>query len=383
MSEPRYDVAVVGGSLAGSAAAAALARGGASVIVLEKARFPRPKICGGFLSPEAEPVLARMGALEEIRAAGPETVTRFALVKPDGRRVEADLPAPVLSLSRERLDALVAAAAERQGARIRFGEAAGFVEGNLRDGFGVRTGDEALRARVLVGAWGRFSPLDGRLTRPHLRQTAALIGFGKQLVGDGSRLAGRAVLHLFPGGYLGLSLVEGGAVNLAALATPDVAREAHQDLDELLARLKTGSAALAADLEGLAPSPGPVLVSEPVRLGPHGAVAGDVLLAGDAAGVIDPYTGTGMALALLSGEAAAGPILRFLAGRLDAGALKREHADGHRALVGRRFAYSRLFRSVFYGGALSRLVGPAAAPLARLAVRLTRGRSTRRPSTGS
>lgn len=373
MTDPSCDVAVVGGSLAGSAAAAALARGGAAVAVLEKAHFPRPKICGSFLSPEAEPALHRLGAMDELRAAGPETITRFALVRPDGRRVEADLPSPVLSLSRTRLDALAAAAASRQGARIRFGAAVNSFEGNLRDGFRVKTAREALAARVVLGAWGRYSPLDGRLGRGFFRSEPSLIGFGKQLSGDGSRLAGRAVLHLFDGGYLGLSRVEGGWVNLAALARPSVARAAHHDFDELLARLKKESTALAADLDGLAPLSGPVLLSEPVHLGPRRTVAGDVLLAGDAAGVIDPYTGTGMSLALLTGEAAAAPILEFLAGRLDGDGLREAHGAAHRHVTGARFVWSRVFRSVFFGGFASRLVGPTAAPLARLAIRLTRG----------
>ncbi len=373
MRDLACDIAVIGGSLAGSAAAGALARGGASVVVLEKSIFPRSKICGGFLSHEALPVLERLGALEAVRAAGPETITRFALVRPDGRRVEADLPAPVLSLSRSRLDSIAAAAASRQGARMRFGQAVNSFEGNLREGFRVKTNDEELRVRVLVGAWGRYSPLDGQLERPRYRQKASLIGFGKRLVGDGSSLAGRAVLHLFEGGYLGLSRVEEGSVNLAALATPKLAGEAHHDLDELLARLKRGSPSLATQLEGLSPVPGPVLVSEPVHLGPHGCIARDVLLAGDAAGVIDPFTGTGMALALLSGEASAEPILRFLAGRLDAEGLKREHEKAYGRIAGHRFAFSRFFRSVFYGGIASRLVGPATAPIARLAIRLTRG----------
>ncbi len=374
MTAPSPDVAVVGGSLAGSAAAAALSRGGAAVVVLEKARFPRSKICGSFLSHEARPVLERMGALQEVLDAGAGRITRFALVGPTGRSLEGDLPAPVLSLSRARLDSIAAAAAGRQGATFRFGSGVNSIEGNLREGFRLRTGDGEVRARVLLGTWGRYSPLDGQLGRPRYRKKASLVGFGKQLAGDGSSLAGRAVLLLFEGGYLGLSLVEGGVVNLAALASPKVAQSAHHDFDTLLSRLKRESAALSCALHGLSPLAGPVLVSEPVHLGLHGCVAGDVLLAGDAAGVIDPYTGTGMALSLLTGEASAAPILDFLAGRLDAEGLKREHRRAHHAVTGGRFLWSRLFRPAFSGGFLSRLIGPGAAPLARRAVRLTRSR---------
>jgi len=366
-------VAVIGGSLAGSAAAGALARGGARVVVLERARFPRPKICGEFLSHEARPVLERLGALDDVLAAGPETITRFAVVRPSGRRLEAGLPAPVLSLSRACLDGAVARAAERLGAQRREGVTVTGVEGDLERGFRLETTGGGLTARAVVGAWGRYTALDGQLGRPFYRRPASLFGFQKHLQGAAEGLRGRAVLHLFRGGYLGLSLVEGGAVNLAALASPEVAKEAHHDVDRLLARLTAESAALRADLEGLTPLPGPVLVSEPVHLGRREPLAGDILLAGDAAGVIDPYTGTGMALALLTGEAAASALLEYLCGRLNINALRAAQRRAQAAIAGRRFLWSRYFRPFFAGGFASRFLAPAAAPLARLAARLTRG----------
>jgi flavin-dependent dehydrogenase len=366
------DVAVIGGSLAGSAAACALARDGARVIVLEKARFPRDKVCGCFLSHEALPVLRRMGIEEELRREDPETITSFSLVERGGRRVEADLPAPVLSLSRRRLDTLAAGAAERAGAEIRFGTTVLSLEGDLQKGFRIKGPGWELGARAVVGAWGRYSPLDGRLGRTFIRSKSFLFGFGKMLVGRSEHLAGRAVLHFFEGGYVGLSRVEGGHVNLAALANSHVAQSAHHDFDSLLDRLSRESPALAADLEALSPLTGPVLLSEPVHLGAHGALAGDVLCVGDAAGVIDPYTGTGMSLALLLGEAAAAPVAGFLTGTLDADGLKSAHLRRHREIVGRRFFFSHLFRPFFSGGVASRLIHPAAAPLARWAARATR-----------
>jgi flavin-dependent dehydrogenase len=372
MSASGCDVAVIGGSLAGSAAAAALARGGATVIVLEKARFPRPKMCGEFLSHEALPVLERIGAGAALRAAGFERIERFALVRADGVRVDAPLPEPVVSLSRERLDEIVATAARASGALFIFEAPVLSISGNLSGGFRVEGPGADLRARVAIGAWGRYSPLDGKLGRPFFKRKASLIGFKKHFSGDSAGLAGKAVLHLFEGGYLGLSRVEGGIVNLAALATPLVAKEAHGELDELLSKLADKSPVLRADLRGLVPLPGPVLLSEPVHLGFHGTAAGDVLLVGDAAGVLDPFTGTGMSTALLTGEAAAAPVLEFLAGRLDAKRLVESHDAAYRSMVGGRFFFSRLFRPFFCGRFASRLLVPAAAPAARLAARLTR-----------
>ena len=363
---------MIGGSLAGSAAACALARTGARVFVLEKARFPRDKVCGCFLSHEAFPVLRRMGVEEELRREDPGTITRFALVEHGGKAVEADLPAPVLSISRKRLDALAAKAAERAGAGMRFSTTVLSVEGDLQRGFRVKGLDWELRARAVVGAWGRYSPLDGRLGRSFIRRKSFLFGFGKMLVGKSEHLANRAVLHFFKGGYVGLSRVEGGLVNFAALAAPRVAQWAHHDFDSLLDRLCEESPALAADLAGLTPVSGPPLISEPVYLGRHGAVAGDILCVGDAAGVIDPYTGTGMSLALLFGEAVAAPLAGFLAKDLDADELRHAHLRRHREIAGRRFFLSRLFRPFFSGGVASRFVSPAAAPIACWAARATR-----------
>lgn len=167
--------------------------------------------------------------------------------------------------------------------------------------------------------------------------------------------------------------MEEGRVSLGALATPAVAQEAHHDFDRLLVRLSAESPALAADLTGLAPEPGPALVSEPVHLGPRGATWGDILLAGDAAGVVDPYTGSGMALALRTGEAVGAILAEHAAGRVAATELASEWARRWRAVTGSVFFFSRLFRPVFLGGLATRLVVPVTAPLAGLAARLTRG----------
>ena len=103
---------------------------------------------------------------------------------------------------------------------------------------------------------------------------------------------------------------------------------------------------------------------------PRGAT---ILLAGDAAGVVDPYTGSGMALALRTGEAAGALLAEHAAGCVAAAALVSEWARRWRAVTGSVFFFSRLFRPVFLGGLATRLVVPATAPLAGLGARLTRG----------
>lgn len=359
---------VVGASLAGSAAARALALSGVPVTLLERATFPRPRVCGELLSARARDELSRAGLLDRVLEAGAETIDRFAVVRADGRRVEGALPRPVLSLSRGRLDAIVAQAARHAGARLLEGVTVTSLSGNLEEGFLVKAPSFELRARAAIGAWGRYSPLDGRLGRSFYWGDAALFGFQKHLRGHALHLRGRVVLHLFRGGYLGLSRVEGELVNLAALATTEVARAAHDDLGLLLARLKIESPTLASDLEGLQPEPGPPLLSEPVPLVKKSAVEGDLLLAGDAAGLVDPWTGRGMGKALASGRLAGEVLAAHLAGGLDAAALRARHVADERELARGDFLRARLLRPVFTGPA-SLLVHPSASFLARALVR--------------
>lgn len=371
---PPLHAVVVGASLAGSAAALVLARSGARVALVDRATFPRPKTCGDLLSPDGVAALERLGLDGAVRAAGAATLRRFELARPDGVRVAGRLPAPALSLSRERLDALVLDGARAAGAAAHLGETVVSIEGSLPRGFVVRTTARTYEARAVLGAWGRYSPLDGRLGRPFFGRPASLFGFKRFLAGEaGRRFDDRVVLHVFRGGYLGLSLVEEGRVSLGALARPEVAKEAHHDLDRLLARLGKECPGLAADLEGLTPEPGPTLVSEPVHLGRREAVLGGVLLAGDAAAVVDPYTGSGMALALRTGEAAGALLAELAAGRFGAEEVARRWERRWREVTGSVYVFSRLFRPVFHGGIATRLVVPATAPLAGLAARLTRG----------
>jgi flavin-dependent dehydrogenase len=366
------DVIIIGASLAGAAAAFRLARGGASVFVLEKSHFPRPKICGEFLSAESFPVLSGMGLLGELREHGAEEISTFAAYGPSGSPVTGRMPKPVLSISRDLLDNLVIGKSREAGARIHFDETVVSWEGNSTDGFTVRTTKSMFNAPTLIGAWGRFSTLDPRLKSTRHGGSPALFGFKKHLTGESGFLSGKVVLHVFDRGYLGLSRVEKGIVNLAALTVPEVAREAHHDFDRLLRRLCRESRTLGDHLSGLSAVPGPVLVSEPVHLGPRGPLVGEALLAGDAAGVLDPYTGSGMSAALISGDVAGELVLRHLEGAMDAAELRHTYQEKYDRLMKGRFFFSRLFRPVFVSRFAARLLHPLASPIARVAVRLTR-----------
>src|SRR5438094_4428760 len=81
---PECDVILRGGGLAGSAAALLLARRGVSVLLVERSRGPHHKVCGEFLSPEALPILARLGLDRTVAESGAAQIDRARIIAADG-----------------------------------------------------------------------------------------------------------------------------------------------------------------------------------------------------------------------------------------------------------------------------------------------------------
>jgi flavin-dependent dehydrogenase len=344
-----FDAVVVGAGPAGSAAAAVLARGGRSVLLHEKDRVPRPKVCGEFLSSGAVSSLENLGVLAAVERAGPERITRGSLHWPSGRSVSFDLPAPAYGLSRQVFDDLVARAAAAAGAEAHFEARVQSVDADATGAFRVRfsrdRAEREVRARFVVGAWGRWDALDRRLDREFQRSGSRYFGWSRDYAGNTAALAGQVRLYFFAGGYCGLSRVEGERVNLAGVVSETVLRGQKAVVWEgVLAHARQSNGALDADLSALDPGPTGFLGTGPVFFTAKPPSEDGILMAGDAAGVIDPFSGEGQAAALASGILAGEMIDRALAGALSPAAAARAYSRGWKRAQARRFAWSSLLR---------------------------------------
>lgn len=327
----RSDLLVVGGGPAGATLATLAARAGAHVVLLERDRFPRQKVCGEFLSAEGCAVLGRLGLLDALRAAGGTSIDRFAISVPSGRRVEGALPdlpgigRSALGISRAVLDRTLFDLAARSGADARDGveAVAPIVEGGRVTGVRARRvgappgSEEAFFARVVAAGDGRRSaiqraldPLGGDPTRS---APGSWFGLKRHFRLDPERLAGRVEIHLFDGGYAGLGAIEGGRANLCLLTTVRALRACGGSPDRLLAERILRNPAAAERLSGCEPT-GEWLAVGPLRFGPRRPVLAGALLVGDAAGSVDPFSGEGMSNALTGAELAA-PIVLAAASR--------------------------------------------------------------------
>ena len=283
--EVAYDLAVVGGGPAGCAAAIAAARAGQRVLLCERGRYPRHRVCGEFISPESHQLLADLlGRDHELLRTPPQISQARMFV--DGNCLEFSLPEPAWSISRYDLDAALWKAAENAGADCRDSTAVQSI-----DQSSIRIADQAIAAKSIINASGRWSNV----------RRSSLAESGPRWVGIKAHFSGESApsatdIYFFEGGYCGVQPVGNKRINASAMVRADVATT----LDEVFAahsQLWLRSRAWEQVTETVATSPLVHSVPEPVTNG--------VMNAGDAAAFIDPFTGDGISLALRSGVLAA------------------------------------------------------------------------------
>jgi flavin-dependent dehydrogenase len=382
MNPNHFDAAIIGGGPAGASAAISLAAAGARVVMCETKTYPHSKVCGEFLSPECAGLLTRLGLPDMLRRNGAVPIEHALLSASGGVEWETRLPGPAWSLSRRTLDAELAAHASRQGVEVREGTSVTAVKGNLRDGFVVetrsrRTAVGALRAQVVIAAHGKRSALDRTLGRDFLKRSQPFVALKAHL--SGPSLRNRIELHAFPGGYCGLSDMEAGQVNVCLLVRERI-------LQAVIQRGSAGPTAivnwmrgqnvhLEAWFAGAKQSQADWLSIGQVMFGDKRPVVKDLLMVGDAAGLIAPLAGDGIAMALQSGRMAAEHCGAYLRGEWSASQLCRRYAAAWRWEFGSRLRLGRLLQAFmlrprWLGLALSAIA--ALPPLGRYFIAHTR-----------
>ena len=354
----RWDVAVVGAGPAGSATALLLARAGARVLLVDRARFPREKPCSEYLSPESTRVLERLGSdvLAAVAAASPAQLTGMKVVAPSGTGVVGRFETFSFALPRTRFDAILRNAAEAAGVevreRVRVEELVydgGAVGGLIARHVGRGTRD-AYRARVVVGADGLRSIVARRLGMVHTAGPRRMAFTAH--VADVHDVHDLGEMHVGRPGYVGLGPI-GDAVTTVALVVP--LAEARRG-DRFFAELNRFPG-IAGRFDArrivrrvLATGPFARWSRRPVAAGGGGGA----LLVGDAADFFDPFTGQGIYSALRGAELAASAILDTLT----TGASLRQYARARRREFTGKWLLERLIGiAVGWPALIERVVG--------------------------
>lgn len=298
----RSGIVIVGGGLAGAAAAALLAQGRARPLLLERTAGAHDKVCGEFLSTEAQAHLAALG-LDTARLGG-ACIDRVRLVS-GGREAAARLPFVALGLTRRRLDEALLDHAAAAGAKVERGVTVReLTPGGLASSAGELAGHTVLLASGKHDVRGAKRDTAGTID--------GLIGFKQYFrVSPSVReaLQGTIEVVLFDGGYAGLQLVEGGVVNLCLLVEPAYFAAADNSWSGLITAL-LDQPAIARRLGDATPT-----LARPLTIAgvPYGYVAsadpGGAFRLGDQAAVIPSFSGDGMSIALHSARLAAQAVL--------------------------------------------------------------------------
>jgi geranylgeranyl reductase family protein len=341
-------VIVVGAGPAGTAAAVFLRQAGHEVLLLDEARFPRDKVCGEGVSPEAWRLLARMGADSAVRALRPRPVRGMRLTAPDGTVFQgeyAGVREPGFAVRRWCLDRALVDCARAAGVEVREGVRArdlvlrdGVVRGVVVDG---PDGGEPLASRLVVAADGRRSIVARRLgllcEHPTLRKFAVR-GYWAGLQG----LTDHGEMHVARGAYCGIAPLGPDEANVTFVLDRREMPAARGDLHRFYLDTLRRWPRVVERLEKAR------LTSPPRAIGPLALQARRVsapgaVLVGDAAGFYDPFTGEGVTLALRGAEIASEVAHRALAaGSADL----REYDRLREAATRDKFRLNRLLQHV-------------------------------------
>lgn len=293
-----YDLIVIGAGPAGCSTAIEVAGNGANVLLLERGRFPRHKVCGEFVSAESLHLLEQLLVPEHRSLIGNAPLIAQARIFSDGAEIPAEINPAAASIARHDLDFALWQSALQAGVDARDQCTVQSVE-RVPQGFKASTTAEVFEGKALVNATGRWSFLTSAATRER--------NVKNRWVGLKAHFrehdAARSVdLYFFSGGYCGVQPVtsptngSGSIINACAMVRADVATN--------LAQVFAAHPALQQRSSGWEPAM-PQVSTSPLIFHEPEPIQDGVFQVGDSATFVDPFIGDGISLALRSGKLAA------------------------------------------------------------------------------
>jgi geranylgeranyl reductase family protein len=324
-----FDVAIVGGGPAGSSCAAFCANAGLRTLLLEREIFPREKVCGDCLNPACWPILRRLQLIERVWMLPHGVLDRVEFVGIRGRTLAVSLPAgdeAEIAVKRSLFDQLLMRRARELGATISEGDTVTALSApkSVTENWTITTAAESVEARTLVAADGRNSTI-ARLCGLLPRSAKERIALQTHLPLPND-FGNRVVLQFLPEGYSGQAPVGDGELNLCLVSVPG--------------RI-AGLRHWAETHFGISQQHSWRTIT-PLTRAPIAPAHRSLFLVGDAARVVEPFTGEGIYYALASGELAATAIISLMNGQGEAASV---YSAAHARLYRGRLWINRLARA--------------------------------------
>ncbi len=311
-------------------------------MLFEKKSFPFHKVCGEYISNEVLPFLESLGI--DIAELQPARINQFLLTSPTGNALSAPLDLGGFGISRYTLDNYLANKAKKAGVKIYEQTAVQHLQFN-QDKFLLQLSNgQHYETDLVIGSYGKRTNLDRQLNRRFFTKSSPYVGvkyhikynFPKDLI----------ALHNFKDGYAGISAIEEDKYCFCYLTTR--------------ANLKAAGSIKNMETQILAQNPylkaifkeaqflylQPEVINE-ISFAPKSCVENHVLLCGDAAGLITPLCGNGMAMAMHSGKILTDHLIKFVAGEYSRSQLELAYTKSWEQSFATRLWVGRMVQSMF------------------------------------
>ncbi|GAB6930441.1 NAD(P)/FAD-dependent oxidoreductase [Paenibacillus sp. JCM 10914] len=297
----QMDAIVIGAGIAGTSSALQLARAGHRTLLLDRQQFPRHKTCGEFMSPETREMLEYLDIYLLDNEVKPSTMDHAKIIMPSGGEIAAPLPGPAYGISRFELDRLLHEQATAAGVQIATRTAVTDIKQLGDQSYEVITQQQGkpvhYRAKAVIGAYGTKKPRGIPYTQEE-RDDTVYVGVKSHF--QGIMVPSRVELYFCDGGYVGISPIEDGKVNVAALLALDVVQGSGKSVPDILEAATRSNMSLRKRMEAGTPVPGTQVSIAPLRLSDTPNPWSDYPHIGDAMMMLPPLCGDGMSIALRS-----------------------------------------------------------------------------------
>lgn len=365
-------VIIIGGGLAGLIASIRLARMGFACVVIEKRSYPHHKVCGEYISNETVPFLRQEGLYPE--AFCPSQINQFQLSSVNGKTTTLPLDLGGFGISRYQFDNFLFEIAKKVGVEFFLDTEVERVD-FTNDTFQVKVANQSLETAVVIGAFGKRSKLDQTLERNFFKRRSPYVGVKYHL--RTQHPDNLIALHNFRGGYCGMSNVEDGKTNVCYLTHRDNVKKfkSIREMERGVLFENPHLRDVFTNAEFLFDKPETI---NEISFETKEPVWNHILMTGDAAGMITPLCGNGMAMAIHSAKILADTINRnFKHAVVNRSQLEREYASSWNKLFTNRLWMGRQIQHKLFGSEWSSNLAINLAiyskPIARAIIRNTHG----------
>jgi flavin-dependent dehydrogenase len=365
------NVVIVGGGISGLLSAIQLANAGISCVLIEKKFYPFHRVCGEYISNEAVPFLKSLKLFPE--SFSPPQIQRFQLSSISGKNEILPLDLGGFGISRYAFDNFLYDKARLSGVEFYLKEEVEKIIFN-NEKFEIKTQSRQLEADIVIGAFGKRSKIDVQLNRSFVQRRSPYVGIKYHI--KTNHPSDLIALHNFEGGYCGISNVEDGKTNLCYLTHRENVK-AFKNIREMEDNTLFKNPFLKnifRNSEFLFEKPETINeISFETKL----PVENHILMVGDAAGMITPLCGNGMAMAIHASKIVSELLMKHLSRpNFSREEVERNYMDAWNTHFKKRLFLGRQVQRLFGNARASNLAVNLAInvrPVANLIIKNTHG----------